>query len=80
MNMPSDFRREVFKLCKYLQKDETANRIGTMIHDMSAVVESPKNRGAITNSKNDFAYIAKHNNTDNNFFIFLSPFFEKYFF
>ena len=53
--MPSDFRREVFKRCKYRQKDETANRIGTMIHDMSAVVESPKNRGAITNSKNDFA-------------------------
>lgn len=75
--MPSDFRREVFKLCKYLQKDETAKRIGTMIHDMSAVVESPKNRGAITNSKNDFAYIAKHNNTEFHGFLFLDDNIDK---
>lgn len=75
--MSSDFRREVFKLCKNLQKDETANKIGAMVHDMSVVVDSPKIGESTTNSKNDFAYIAKHNNTEFHGFLFLDDNIDK---
>ena len=38
--MSTNFRTEVFKLCKKLQKDQISQKIGDMIHDMSVVVES----------------------------------------
>lgn len=69
--MPTDFRREVFKLCKKLQKDETAQKIGTIIHDMSVVSDSTRIGEKVTTSKNDFAYVAKHNNTEFHGFLFL---------
>ena len=37
--MSTDFRSEVFKLCKKVQKDESAQMIGKIIHDMSVIVE-----------------------------------------
>ena len=37
--MTTDFRSEVFKLCKKVQRDVIAQMIGKTIHDMSVVVE-----------------------------------------
>lgn len=68
--MSTSFRSEVFKLCKKLQKEDTAKKIGRMIHDMSVVAE-PKIGEKITDPRNDFAYIAKHNNTEFHGFVFL---------
>ena len=75
--MPTDFRTEIFKLCKKLQKDETSKKIGKMIHDMSVVVESKKVGEKITDSRSDFAYLAKHSNTEFHGFMFLDDNLEK---
>lgn len=69
--MSTNFRSEVFKLCKKLQKNETAQRIGKTLRDMSVVVEEPEIGKKMTNSRNDFAYIAQHNNTEFHGFLFL---------
>ena len=75
--MSTDFRREVFRLCKKIQKDTTAQQIGKMIHDMSVVADSAKVGEKVTNSKNDFAYIAKHNNLEFHGFLFLDENIEE---
>ncbi len=75
--MATDFRREVFQLCKKLQKDATAQQIGKTIHDMSVVSESVEVGGKVTSSKNDFAYIAKNNNSEFHSFLFLDENIEK---
>ena len=68
--MSTNFRSEVFRLCKKLQKNEAAQKIGSLIHDMSVVNETEVGQ-KITNPRNDFAYIAKHNNTEFHGFLFL---------
>lgn len=75
--MSTNFRTEVFKLCKKLQKDETSQKIGKMIHDMSVVVESKKVGEKVTDPHNDFAYMAKHSNTEFHGFVFLDDNIEK---
>lgn len=75
--MATNFRTEVFKLCKKLQKDEVAQRIGKMIYDMSVVVESKESDKKITDPRNDFAYIAKHSNNEFHGFVFLDDNIEK---
>lgn len=75
--MSTNFRTEVFKLCKKLQKDEASQKIGKMIHDMSVVVESKKVGEKLTDSRNDFAYMAKHSNTEFHGFVFLDDNIEK---
>lgn len=57
--MTTDFRSEVFKLCKKVQRDEIAQMIGKTIHDMSVVVEK-KTGETIKDARSDFAYLAKH--------------------
>lgn len=69
--MSTNFRSEVFKLCKKLQKNDVAKKIGGIIHDMSTVSESKEIGEKITDPRNDFAYIAKHNNTEFHGFVFL---------
>lgn len=75
--MSTNFRSEVFKLCKKLQKDESAQKIGKMIYDMSVVVESKDTGEMIKDPRSDFAYLAKHNNTEFHGFLFLDDNIEK---
>lgn len=75
--MLTSFRSEVFKLYKKLQKDETSQEIGKMIHDMSVVVESKEIGQKVTNSRNDFAYMAKHSNTEFHGYVFLDDNIER---
>lgn len=65
-----NFRSEVFKLCKKLQKDKVAQMISKTIYDMS-VVEGKENGEMIKNAHSDFAYIAKHSNSEFHGFLFL---------
>lgn len=75
--MPTSFRTEVFKLCKKLQNDEASQKIGKLIYDMSVVVEPKEIGQKVTDSHNDFAYMAKHNNTEFHGFVFLDDNIEK---
>lgn len=75
--MSTNFRTEVFKLCKKLQKDEASQKIRKMIYDMSVVIESNEIGEKFTDSRNDFAYMAKHSNTEFHGFIFLDENIEK---
>lgn len=75
--MVTNFRTEVFKLCKRLQKDEVTQKIGKLIHDMSVVVEPKEIGQKVTDSRNDFAYMAKHSNTEFHGFVFLDDNIEK---
>lgn len=75
--MPTNFRTEVFKLCQKLQIDETSQKIGKMIHDMSVTVETNKVGEKVTDSRNDFAYMAKHENNEFHGFLFLDDNIEK---
>ena len=68
--MTTDFRSEVFKLCKKVQRDEIAQMIGKTIHDMSVVVEK-KTGETIKDARSDFAYLAKHSNSEFHGFLFL---------
>lgn len=68
--MGNNFRSEVFNLCKVLQKEKDAQQIGALIHNMS-VVKSTDIGGMASNSRNDFAYLAKHSNTEFHGFLFL---------
>lgn len=69
--MSTNFRTEMFKLCKKLQKDEASQRVGKIIHDMSVVTESKEIGEKIADSRHDFAYIAKHSNTEFHGFVFV---------
>ena len=75
--MSTNFRTEVFKLCKKLQNDEASQKIRKMIYDMSVVIESNEIGEKFTDSRNDFAYMAKHSNTEFHGFIFLDENIEK---
>lgn len=75
--MAASFRTEVFNLCKKLYTDEVSQEIGKMIHDMSVVVESEEIGKKVTDSRNDFAYLAKHSNSEFHGFIFLDDSIEK---
>ena len=75
--MATNFRTEVFKLCNKLQEDEDSQRVGGLIHDMSVVTEPAEIGKRVTDSRNDFAYIAKHNNTEFHGFVFLDDNLEK---
>lgn len=58
----SNFRTEVFKICKKLQTIEKSHDISSLIRDMSISTEN-KETGEIKNTKHgDFAYAAKHSN------------------
>lgn len=74
--MSTDFRSEVFKLCKKVQKDEIAQMIGKTIHDMSVVVEK-KTGETIKDAHSDFAYLAKHSNSEFHGFLFLDGNIDK---
>ncbi len=69
--MASNFRGEVFKLCKLLQKNETAQKIGKMLHSMSVVIESKETGDMIHNPYGDLAYIAKSSNNEFHGFLFV---------
>ncbi len=75
--MPNDFRHEVFMLCKKFQKNDSAQKIGSLIHDLSVTVES-KETGTITkNLHGDFAYLAKQSNNEFHGFLFLDDNIDK---
>ena len=74
--MTTDFRSEVFKLCKKVQRDEIAQMIGKTIHDMSVVVEK-KTGETIKDARSDFAYLAKHSNSEFHGFLFLDDNIDK---
>ena len=69
--MSTNFRSEVFKLCKKLQGNMDAQEIGKMIYDMSVLPETSKKSKIIKNPSNDFAYLAKNFNTEFHGFLFL---------
>ena len=75
--MVTNFRTEVFNKSKRLQKDEVAQKIGKLIHDRSVVVEQKEIGQKVTDSRNDFAYMAKHSNTEFHGFLFLDDNIEK---
>ena len=75
--MSTNFRTEVFKLCKKLRKDEASQKIRKMIYDMSVGIESNEIGEKFTDSRNDFAYMSKHSNTEFHGFIFLDENIEK---
>lgn len=74
--MSTNFRTEVFKLCKALQKNETSKMIRNVIYEMS-VIKEPKVGEKATNPHNDFADIARHFNTEFHGFIFLDDNLDK---
>ena len=58
--MSSNFRGEVFKLCKILQKNKDAKHINELVHNLSVSVER-KETGEVRHTLHgDFAYVAKH--------------------
>lgn len=67
----TNFRLEVFKLCKKFQKDANSQKIGKIIHDMSVVKELEDRSKSDSSSRNDFAYVAKHSNTEFHGFVYL---------
>lgn len=75
--MPTDFRREIFQLCKKLHDNKDAQKIGQMIHKMSVVSNTTQIGEKVTTSKNDFAYIAKHENSEFHGFLFLDENIEE---
>lgn len=69
--MSTDFRREVFMLCKKVQKNDSAQKIGSFIRNLSLIKES-KGTGMITkNLHGDFAYMAKQSNNEFHGYLFI---------
>lgn len=75
--MPTNFRSEVFGLCRKLQRAENSQKIGKMIRNMSVVNNSKEAKEKKRHSRNDFAYFAKHTNTEFHGFLFLDDNIEK---
>lgn len=69
--MPTDFRREVFTLCKKLQKNDSAQEIGTFIHNLSTIKESAETGKVAKSLHGDFAYLAKQSNNEFHGYLFL---------
>lgn len=69
--MATNFRSEVFKLCKKLQLNETAKEIAGIIETMSVVKDSEVVGERASDPRNDFAYLAKHSNTEFLGFVYL---------
>lgn len=67
----SNFRSEVFKLCKKLQENDSAKQVGSLIHDLSVSVENTET-GIVKNKiHGDFAHIAQHSNNQFHGYLFL---------
>lgn len=67
----SEFRHEVFRLCKKFQESEQAQRVKSVIYNLSVSAES-KGIGVIRkNAHGDFAHIAQHSNSEFHGYLFL---------
>ena len=74
---PQILEQKYLSYAKSFKKIETSQKIGKMIHDMSVTVESKEAGKKVTDSRNDFAYMAKHSNTEFHGFMFLDDNIEK---
>lgn len=75
--MSTDFRHEVFMLCKALQKNDSAKKIGSLIYNLSVCTESIETGQIKKNAHGDFAYLAKHSNTEFHGFLFIDENMDK---
>lgn len=75
--MATNFRSEMFKLCKKLQNNENAHKIQETIYNMSVVVESKETGEMLRNPHGDFAYVAKHSNTEFHGYLFADDNIDK---
>lgn len=75
--MSSNFRGEVFKLCKILQKNKDAKHINELVHNLSVSVER-KETGEVRHTLHgDFAYVAKHSHNQFQGYLFVDDNVEK---
>lgn len=66
-----EYRKEIFRLCKKLQKDGEAQKIQLLFHNMSVSVEN-RNTGVFHGSLHgDFAYLAKRSNSQFHGYLYL---------
>ena len=70
-NGATSFRQEVFRLCKKLQKNETAQKVKSVIYNLSVSVESKETGTIKKNAHGDFSYVAQHSNTEFHGYLFL---------
>ena len=70
-NGATSFRQEVFRLCKKLQKNETALKVKSVIYNLSVSVESKETGTIKKNAHGDFSYVAQHSNTEFHGYLFL---------
>ena len=69
--MSTNFRTEVFNLCKLLWKKSASNEIRDLIKGMSVIVENKETGEKTECLHGNFAYIAKHSNNEFHGYIFL---------
>ena len=60
--MSTNFRGEVFKLCKKLKDDNASKQIRDLVYEMSVTKENKKTGEIIKNSHGDFMQLAKSHN------------------
>lgn len=69
--MSTNFRAEVFKICKKIQKNDESQKVGRLINDMATISKTEGNEGPNINSYNDFPMIAESQNTEFHGYLFL---------
>lgn len=75
--MNLNFRDEVFKLCKILQKNDEAKHINELVHDLSISVEE-EDTGEVRHALHgDFAYVARHSHNQFQGYLFVDDNVEK---
>lgn len=67
----SDFRSEVFVLCKKLQKSDCVKQVESVIRDLSLTAESKETGATNENIHGHFAYVAQHSNSEFHGYLFL---------
>lgn len=69
--MSTNFRTEVFKICKKLQKNDESQKVGRLIYDMAIISKIESNEMPNINSYNDFSMIAESQKTEFHGYLFL---------
>lgn len=76
-----NFRSEVFKLCKVIEKKIEAIEIKNLIHDLSVHVEKKSSNGVdadIIPNRSDFGYVSKHSSNQFYGFLYTDEHIESY--
>lgn len=69
--MSTNFRAEVFEICKKLQKNDESQKVGRLINDMATISKTEGNEVPNINSYNNFSMIAESQNTEFHSYLFL---------